>query len=119
MSARPFGVKARLAQELCGFTGSPKAFREKYNVADKGQYHRIYTAEDIRRIRMSMLSLSEDSSREKTVPPILNFVEPDLECDLPLVTNSPEVYQATHVLANSFAFGGLNVALLFGIPASR
>jgi chromosome partitioning protein len=73
MSARPFGVKARLAQELCGFTGSPKAFREKYNVADKGQYHRIYTAEDIRRIRMSMLSLSEDSSREKTVPPILNF----------------------------------------------
>lgn len=36
MSARPFGVKARLAQELCGYTGSPKAFREKYNVADKG-----------------------------------------------------------------------------------
>jgi len=74
MSARAFpGVKARLAQELCGFTGSPKAFREKYTVTDKGQYHRIYTAEDIRRIRMSMLSIAPDSVRSKTLPPILNF----------------------------------------------
>lgn len=73
MSPRPFGVKARLAQELAGFSGSPKAFRDKFDVAEKGQYHRVYMAEDIRRIRLKMLSLPEDSKRAKTLPPIMSF----------------------------------------------
>lgn len=73
-SVRPFvGVKARLAQELSGFSGSQKAFRDRFAVGDKSQYHRIYTAEDIRRIRMSMMSLPEDTHRSKTLPPVLNF----------------------------------------------
>jgi len=67
------GIKARMAQELCGFSGSPKAFRERFAVANQGQYHRIYTPDDIRRIRMAMLSLSLDTVRSKTLPPVLNF----------------------------------------------
>lgn len=74
MSTREFtGMKARMAQELCGFSGSPKAFRERFTVANQGQYHRIYSPEDIRRIRMTMLSLPLDTVRSKTLPPILNF----------------------------------------------
>lgn len=74
MSMREFtGMKARMAQELCGFSGSPKAFRERFAVANQGQYHRIYTPEDIRRIRMTMLSLPLDMVRSKFLPPILNF----------------------------------------------
>lgn len=74
MSTREFtGMKARMAQELCGFSGSPKAFRERFTVTNQGQYHRIYTPVDIRRIRMTMLSLPLDTVRSKTLPPILNF----------------------------------------------
>lgn len=73
MNPRAFGVKARFAQELAGFSGSPKAFRDKFDIADKGQYHRIYTAEDIRRIRLKLLSLNEDPRRPRVLPPILNF----------------------------------------------
>lgn len=49
--------------------------------------------------------------REKVAPPILNYVGPDPECDLPLVLEPEEISSEIAVSA-SFAFGGLNSVLL-------
>ncbi|MFM5917418.1 MAG: beta-ketoacyl-[acyl-carrier-protein] synthase family protein [Novosphingobium sp.] len=52
--------------------------------------------------------------REGIAPAIANVSACDPDCDLPLVLDQAQPFDATHVLANSFAFGGLNVSLLFG-----
>ena len=46
-------------------------------------------------------------------PPILNFLEPDPECDLNLVVAASREISARHLLLNAFAFGGLNASLAF------
>ncbi|HUO94471.1 MAG TPA: beta-ketoacyl-[acyl-carrier-protein] synthase family protein [Rhizomicrobium sp.] len=51
--------------------------------------------------------------REKLAPPVLNYLEPDPECELNLVLGEARPIAATHLLVNSFAFGGLNTALVF------
>jgi nodulation protein E len=50
---------------------------------------------------------------EGLAPPILNYLGPDPDCDLNLVTGEARPIQATHLLLNAFAFGGLNAALVF------
>ena len=47
--------------------------------------------------------------------PILNFLEPDPQCDLPLVLNR-EPIDFDAVLSTSFAFGGLNSAIIAKLP---
>ena len=49
--------------------------------------------------------------REKVAPPILNYVGPDPDCDIPLVLEPEEISSEIAVSA-SFAFGGLNSVLL-------
>lgn len=49
--------------------------------------------------------------REGIAPPILNYLGPDPECDLPLVLN-PEPFACEAVVSSSFAFGGLNSVLI-------
>jgi chromosome partitioning protein len=66
------GVKARLAQEFSGFSGSAKMFREHFELADSKQYHRYYTAEDIRRIRLKLLGANGNEERAKDLPPRIN-----------------------------------------------
>ena len=46
-------------------------------------------------------------------PPVLNFNEPDPECDVDLVLGQVRPIKARHALVNAFAFGGLNVAMAF------
>jgi nodulation protein E len=48
---------------------------------------------------------------EKTAPPILNYLGPDPECDLPLVLK-PEPIDCNVTVSASFAFGGLNSVLV-------
>ncbi len=44
-------------------------------------------------------------------PPVLNWLEPDPECDVPLALEpTPIAYEA--LVSNSFAFGGLNAVLI-------
>ena len=45
------------------------------------------------------------------VPPTANYLGPDPECDLDYVPNVARRQPVEAVLANSFAFGGLNAVL--------
>jgi nodulation protein E len=48
-----------------------------------------------------------------TAPPVLNYLGPDPDCDINLVLEAARPIASTHLLVNSFAFGGLNTALVF------
>jgi nodulation protein E len=47
------------------------------------------------------------------LPPTANFIGPDPECDLDVVTNEARPAEVEFALSNSFAFGGLNAAIAF------
>jgi 3-oxoacyl-[acyl-carrier-protein] synthase II len=48
-----------------------------------------------------------------TIPPTINYENPDPECDLDYVPNVYRKAEVKTVLTNSFGFGGTNAALLF------
>ncbi|MDA3903858.1 MAG: beta-ketoacyl-ACP synthase II [Desulfuromusa sp.] len=47
------------------------------------------------------------------VPPTINYVEPDPECDLDYVPNEARQVDCQVVISNSFGFGGTNATLAF------
>lgn len=51
------------------------------------------------------------------IPPTLNLEEPDPACDLPYTNGSGETRKVRYAISNSFGFGGINAALVFGAPA--
>jgi 3-oxoacyl-[acyl-carrier-protein] synthase II len=51
--------------------------------------------------------------RTGTVPPTINYENPDPECDLDYVPNHARHMEVQHVLSNSFGFGGTNATLIF------
>jgi 3-oxoacyl-[acyl-carrier-protein] synthase II len=52
--------------------------------------------------------------QRRTLPPTINYVTPDPDCDLDYVPNEPrELPEVRYALSNSFGFGGTNAALLF------
>ena len=51
--------------------------------------------------------------QRNVLPPTINYVNPDPECDLDYVPNEPREARVDYVLSNSFGFGGTNAALLF------
>ena len=48
------------------------------------------------------------------VPPTLNLEEPDPACDLPYVRDEGVERPVRYAISNSFGFGGINAALVFG-----
>ena len=51
--------------------------------------------------------------RNNVAPPTINLHEPDPECDLDYVPNTPRELPIRHAMSNSFGFGGHNVSLIF------
>ena len=51
------------------------------------------------------------------LPPTHNLEDPD--CDLDHIRGGPRPAQVSHVMSNSFGFGGHNVSLVFGRPGTR
>ncbi len=51
--------------------------------------------------------------RDQVLPPTINLEHPDPDCDLDYVPNRKRSAAVTHVLSNSFGFGGTNASLLF------
>jgi nodulation protein E len=45
-------------------------------------------------------------------PPVLNYLGPDPECDVPLVLGAAEAIDYQYLVSNSFAFGGANSVLM-------
>ena len=52
--------------------------------------------------------------RDGVVPPTINYETPDPECDIDCVPNKARELKVKYVMNNSFAFGGNNVAIIFG-----
>lgn len=77
-------------------------------IATKSAHGHLMGASTAIQAALGLLAL-----KRKLAPPVLNFVRPDPECELPLVVGSAQCFAAEYLLSNSFAFGGLNVALLF------
>lgn len=48
------------------------------------------------------------------LPPTINYVEPDPQCDLDYVPNRSRVQRVDTVMNNSFAFGGNNACIILG-----
>jgi hypothetical protein len=56
--------------------------------------------------------------RDQVLPPTINHDEPDPAITLDVVPNTARAAKVTHVLSNSFGFGGQNVCLVIsGEPA--
>jgi nodulation protein E len=49
---------------------------------------------------------------EGVAPPVLGYLGPDPECDLPLALGRAEDFAAAALVSNAFAFGGLNSVLI-------
>lgn len=51
--------------------------------------------------------------RDQVCPPTINYEEPDPDCDLNYVPNTPEERRVRVVMNNAFGFGGHNAVLVF------
>lgn len=54
--------------------------------------------------------------RNQTLPPTINYETPDPDCDLDYVPNKARKASVTHVMSNSFGFGGTNASLILSAP---
>jgi len=59
-------------------------------------------------------AITAASLRRGWIPPTLNLEDADPACDLPYVRGSGEHRAARFAISNSFGFGGINAALVFG-----
>ena len=52
--------------------------------------------------------------KHRFIPPTINYMHPDPECDLDYVPNKGIDKHVRTILSNSFAFGARNAAIIIG-----
>lgn len=57
--------------------------------------------------------------RDGWIPPTLNLENPDPECNLPYTNGDGANRTIQYAISNSFGFGGINAALVFGAPVTE
>lgn len=57
--------------------------------------------------------------KDQVLPPTINLVDPDPECDLDYVPNTARDAEVKLVISNSFGFGGTNGSLVFNALSAR
>jgi 3-oxoacyl-[acyl-carrier-protein] synthase II len=62
-------------------------------------------------IEASLCALALD---RQWIPPTINYANPDPACDLDVVPNRGRKAELSHVMSNSFGFGGINACLILG-----
>lgn len=102
------GVKPKLAQELTAFNGTPKMFRTRFRQADDG-VTKLYSAAQIRDIRMKLLNIPTDTVRPKVLPPII---------DARMAKGGVGKTTITGNVASCMALSGYKVLLIDGDPQS-
>jgi chromosome partitioning protein len=100
------GVKAKLAMELTGFTGTPKTFRARYRDSTDNS-HKLYSAQEIRHIRMDLLGIPQDTTRSRSLPPII---------DTRMAKGGVGKTTITGNVASCLALSGYKVLLIDGDP---
>lgn len=58
------------------------------------------------------LIISIMALRHGVLPPTINYETPDPDCDLDYIPNIARERKVSHVLSNSFGFGGQNISLI-------
>jgi nodulation protein E len=76
-------------------------------IATKSAHGHMIGATGAMEVLIGLLAL-----KERVAPPVCNFLGPDPACRLPLVVGDPMEFRGATLLSNSFAFGGLNSALV-------
>jgi 3-oxoacyl-[acyl-carrier-protein] synthase II len=51
--------------------------------------------------------------RHNMLPATINYANPDPDCDLDIIPNTPRPATPRHIMSNSFGFGGHNATLVF------
>lgn len=57
--------------------------------------------------------------RDQTIPPTIHYAEQDAEMDLDYTPNEARQRRVETAMSNTFAFGGHNAVLVFGLPPER
>lgn len=66
------GVKAKLAMELSGYVGAARTFRTRYRDSIDSK-HKLYSAAEIRAIRMDLLGIPPGTKRPRILPPVIDY----------------------------------------------
>ncbi len=77
-------------------------------VATKSAHGHLIGASTALQVVIGLMALEA-----KLAPPVLNYLGLDPECDVNLVLGEARPIESNMLLVNSFAFGGLNTALVF------
>ena len=67
-------IKLKLAQEFCRWAGPSSTFRSLVPDSEfqkNERYHNLYSAYDIRRVRLALMDIYEEPRRQKVLPPII------------------------------------------------
>lgn len=100
------GIKSKMAMELTGFQGTSRTFRDRYREAEDGT-HKLYTAQEIRKIRLDLLGMPADAERPRKLPPII---------DARMAKGGVGKTTITGNVASCLALSGYRVLLIDGDP---